>query len=277
MLLFGQYSSITTLLPLDGVTGALAAYSTRKLRTAYAGFALKVQRLSDNAQQDIGFAADGSLDSATLASFGTSADCRVITWYDQVGSANVTQATATSAPQIRNASTNQVINSTRLALTFNGFVLDTGGGSTIPTNVRHWFCVANVTDTTGQRGMIGASANGGIEWRVQITTPKQELLKQATASIGISTSAITANTAGVFEVTYDATNYSFFKDGAADGSGTNAQTISASTLVIGGQASAGEPWIGQIGELVITDVAGDISAATRQAIEANMKAFWGTP
>ena len=53
------------LLPLDNLP-ASAAYSTRKLRTAYTGPALRVRRSSDNAEADIGFGADGGLDLYAL-------------------------------------------------------------------------------------------------------------------------------------------------------------------------------------------------------------------
>jgi hypothetical protein len=48
---------------------AVAAYSLRKLRTAYVGSAIRVRRSSDNVEQDIGFTASGNLDSAALLNF----------------------------------------------------------------------------------------------------------------------------------------------------------------------------------------------------------------
>jgi hypothetical protein len=45
------------------------AYSTRKLRAAYAGAALRVQRSSDSTQQDIGFSANGQLNTTALLAF----------------------------------------------------------------------------------------------------------------------------------------------------------------------------------------------------------------
>lgn len=51
------------------ITGATAAYSTRKLNNAYAGSAIRVRRASDNAEQDIGFTATGDLDLTALNNF----------------------------------------------------------------------------------------------------------------------------------------------------------------------------------------------------------------
>ena len=57
---------------LDDYTGddaAAAAYSLRKVRSAYTGSAIKVRRSSDDALQDIGFDANGDLDTTALLDF----------------------------------------------------------------------------------------------------------------------------------------------------------------------------------------------------------------
>ncbi len=56
-------------LPLNTYVGALAAYSQRRLRTAYTGPLIRVRRSSDNAESDIGYGADGWLDGAALLAF----------------------------------------------------------------------------------------------------------------------------------------------------------------------------------------------------------------
>ena len=79
----------------------VAAYSLRKLRTAYAGSAIRVRRSSDNAEADIGFVG-GVLDTASLLTHCGAGDGFVVTWYGQNTGAqiNVTQATAADQPQI---------------------------------------------------------------------------------------------------------------------------------------------------------------------------------
>ena len=54
---------------LDTYTGATVAYSLRKLRTAYTGNAIRVRRSSDDTTLDIGFNANGELDTASMLSF----------------------------------------------------------------------------------------------------------------------------------------------------------------------------------------------------------------
>jgi hypothetical protein len=86
---------------LDTYTGSTIAYSTRKLRTAYTGNALRVRRSSDNAEQDIGFVGN-NLDTTSLMNFITgSTDGRVTIWYDQSGNGtNLTQTTVAKQPWI---------------------------------------------------------------------------------------------------------------------------------------------------------------------------------
>ena len=88
---------------LDLYPNAAAAYSLRKLRTAYTGSAIEVRR-TNNDVADIGFTSSGELDTAALLAFtGTGAlDNGFVTkWYDQSGNANnATKATALNQPQI---------------------------------------------------------------------------------------------------------------------------------------------------------------------------------
>ena len=84
---------------LDDYPSAAAAYSLRKLRTAYTGSAIRV-RNSSNSELDIGFV-NNALDTASLLTHCGSGNGFVTTWYDQSGNArNVTQSTASRQPQI---------------------------------------------------------------------------------------------------------------------------------------------------------------------------------
>ena len=88
---------------LDQYSGAAAAYSLRKLRTAYTGNAIRVRRSNDNTEQDIGFTSAGDLDTASLKTFvGAGNSGFVTTWYNQGDSANLnfTQTTALNQPRI---------------------------------------------------------------------------------------------------------------------------------------------------------------------------------
>lgn len=73
---------------LDIYTGASLAYSVRKLRTAYTGSAIRVRRSSDNTEIDIGFDANGNLNTTALLTFVGAGDGFVSKWYDQSGNSN---------------------------------------------------------------------------------------------------------------------------------------------------------------------------------------------
>lgn len=263
-------------LMLDGVSDVVAAYSTRQLRTAYAGSAIRVQRSSDSTEQDIGFSA-GVLDTAALAAFVGASNGTLVKWYDQSGNANDLTAVP-AGPTVRASSANIVINTTRPAMRITGN-LPTGTYSVNPTNTRRVFAVAKKDSLSGGGALLGASATGGFLFRVEATTGNLQLLKQAALNLATSTSGIAAATASVMEASYNPSSgaYTFYVDGTAAGSGTNAQTMTAATPYLGGTNGAGDTFAGEIGELVITDASGDIPSGTRTAIEDNMQAYWGTP
>jgi hypothetical protein len=98
--LAGALTVTGSALLLDTYPNAAAAYSLRKLRTAYAGSAIQVRRSSDNNVQDIGFVS-GNLDTVSLLAFCGVGNGFVTTWYDQSGNAiNASQGTAVNQPQI---------------------------------------------------------------------------------------------------------------------------------------------------------------------------------
>ena len=88
---------------LDTYSSASAAYSLRKLRTAYTGNAITVRRSSDSTSINVGFDLNGALDTTSLLSFVGAGDGFVSVWYDQSGNGrNVIQLTSADQPQIVN-------------------------------------------------------------------------------------------------------------------------------------------------------------------------------
>ena len=92
------------ILGLTSSTPAAAAYSLRKVSTAYSGNAIQVRRSNDNTTQGIGFTANGNLDTTSLKTFVTSNSAYVTIWYDQSGNGrNLTQANTSQQPAMVNA------------------------------------------------------------------------------------------------------------------------------------------------------------------------------
>jgi hypothetical protein len=141
--------AVTDLL-LDTYPDAAAAYSLRKLRTAYTGSAIRVRRSSDNTEQNIGFVA-GELDTVSLLAFCGVGNGFVTTWYDQSGNArNATQTTAANQPRIF-SSGSVILDNGKPTLEFDGsddyFAI---ASLTLFQNIGHInaFFVANSKKTT---------------------------------------------------------------------------------------------------------------------------------
>jgi hypothetical protein len=121
---------------LDTYPNAAAAYSLRKLRSAYSGFAIRVRRSSDNTSTNIGFDVNGNLDTTSLLSFVGSSNGFVTTWFDQSGNnRNLTQTTAAVQPRIVNAGVIDTLNGKpsvyNNGTTTNPWVLSVDFGTTL--------------------------------------------------------------------------------------------------------------------------------------------------
>lgn len=94
---------------LDQYPGATFAFSLKKLRNDYSGACIRVVRSSDNAEQDIGFAADGELDTTALLAFVGAGNGFITIWYNQsaINTQNAVQETLLEQPVI--VSNGQVI------------------------------------------------------------------------------------------------------------------------------------------------------------------------
>lgn len=144
---------------LDAYGGAHAAYSLRKLNSDYTGSAVRVRRGSDNAELDLGFKSDGTLDTDAGDAFWDGSNLTVKTWYDQSGNGNdVTQTTGANQPILYN--NNGVLQTygrpylrfiPNDALPFDNTGLDIGNLSS--------FAVIKYQDTVGSE--VGLGVSGG--------------------------------------------------------------------------------------------------------------------
>lgn len=136
---------------------AAAAYSLRQLKTGVTNV-VRVRRSGDNAESD--FTAtditDGSLASWVVAGGGTQHGYTV-TWYDQIGSANVTQATAGNQPQIVSSGSVLTLNS-KPTITYNGSTnyLNYSTG-VLNQNDLSVFSVSNSTVSSGGGAIVSFS------------------------------------------------------------------------------------------------------------------------
>lgn len=78
-----------TFMPLDGLSVMPnVLVGMRRLVSTYTGPIIRVRRVSDNVEQDIGYTSNGTLDTAALLAFVGQGDGRISVWYDQSGAAN---------------------------------------------------------------------------------------------------------------------------------------------------------------------------------------------
>lgn len=86
---------------LDTYPNAAAAYSVRRLSSTYEGALIRVREDSGDTEADIGFDANGNLDTAALLSHCGANNGYVVTWYDQSGNSNnAIQESAANQPEI---------------------------------------------------------------------------------------------------------------------------------------------------------------------------------
>ena len=163
MILTGTGTVQSEFLPTvcDSVTGTLtAAFSLRKVRTAYAGSAIRVRRTTDNALQDIGFDTNGNLDTAALNSFLGSANGRVRTWYDQSGNGrDFTNTVNTTQPIIYDFSVGgTILNNGRptLSMVGQGFL----GATQWFNNADQYASIVVDSRTTVLTGILTSRAAG---------------------------------------------------------------------------------------------------------------------
>ena len=151
--LIGKPITGSLLLDQSYGSGAEAAYSVRKLRTAYTGAAMQVQATSGGATAEIGFTVDNNLDTAALLAFAGTNEVRVSIWYDQsTNGNNAAQPTVAIRPIIVAAGGALVKENGRMALDFDGG--DKFATTLITLSQVGFFVVNNNTSTTN-RGYFG--------------------------------------------------------------------------------------------------------------------------
>jgi len=143
---------------LDDYSGAAAAYSLRRLDSAYTGDPIRVRRDSDNVEADIPFTSTGDLDTDALAAHCGASNGYVKTWYDQSGNGNdATQTTTANQPKIYDSSTGVVTENGRPAMQTDGSNDAFSLSSPISFTDLTWFTVTKKNDT---------DANGSIIFRL---------------------------------------------------------------------------------------------------------------
>ena len=204
-----------------------AAYSVRKLRTAYTGSAMRIRRHSDNVEQDIGFDSNGDLDTAAITSFVGANSASVVTWYEQSGQAstyNLTQPTTSRQPRITDSSGNVFTlngkpaiddtNNSAARLSFNTSFGQAPSGINQPF---HTFNVVSYPSTgdrvlfDGETGDCKISAYYGGVYRMG-------------AGTNVNTGSTTINTQLLVDGSFNGTSSYLFENNVSQGTSLNIGT-----------------------------------------------------
>jgi hypothetical protein len=259
---------------------ATAAYSLRKLRTAYSGSAIRVRRSSDNAEQDIGFSGN-DLDTASLLSFVGAGNGFVVTWYDQQGANNLTQGSSTSQPQIV-SSGSLITRGGKVAVKFDGsndrMLYNVFSSVLNTTNVSH-FSVSN-NDVNGSFGVVISQNIGGSGNFVRVFCDRRTTLKR-NLLVSTSNGAFPADMS-TFRNTVEprllssfidgSKNMSSFDNGATGLTNTYTGTLTNEGLQMGSQVNGQFFLNGTIQEFIGFNTN---ESTNRTAIETNINNYYG--
>ncbi len=278
-------------IPNPNITGAVAAFSTRKIAANYAGSAIRVRRSSDNAEANIGFSGSGDLDiDALLAHVGTG-DGFITTWYDQSGNGyNAAQATAAKQPVIVTAGVLNLMN-TRAAMAFSGAQTLQLSNNTLVSSVG-WFSVIAIwkSGNTGAVQTAFGAATGittirfglcknasnfeALQGRRLDADSFQEVASSASPGTGPVLSSVVAD--------YANSDGYVYRNGSVVGSSMAFQTSgvtsggTSSRIDIGSFRDAGQYLTGAISEMIMHNNP-ILDASLRYSIERNLGAYYGIP
>jgi len=147
MFVFDKPSAAGALLGVGDIATPTAGYSLRYLSINYIGQpVVRVRKdVVGNPEQDF---TPNQLTDGTLATFADGNDCFVSKWYDQFGSNDATQTSASSQPKIWDASTGLVTENGKPAIDFsitdNNTFLENSSFQAFGISSRSVFIVSNV-------------------------------------------------------------------------------------------------------------------------------------
>jgi hypothetical protein len=270
---------------LDSLTAvAVAAYSTRKLRSAYAGNALQVKRASDNATQNIGFAGN-DLDTTSLSTFCSGTVGTISTWYDQsvAGGNNITSFSSNHPVTIVGA---QIYNGGVLTFAASGKAslhYIPGTSSALQTtlnapNTAQPLSVAIVNILSSAVGGIHFTDGDSAGFGTRILVGNNGTVYQIYAQNSVLTGG-TLDTAahGLLAVFDDAhNNDALYRDNiAVIGPVGGAGTASFNTQDIGAGDGQTNTITGDMPEFILFSSA--MGTTDRATTRSNWTAYWGTP
>lgn len=276
---------------LDIFSGAYSAFSFRKLRNGYTGYAIKVGRSSDSTLLDIGFVGE-NLDTSSLLSFVGSGDGYLKTMYDQTGNSNDLQqsggdllivqsgvlVTENGKPTARyNSATDSYLSEAST----NAFLNNKPSATMISVSKKIPSSQGAIFSTVYESSLANARARITYDSVAnKISLGGRRLLADSFQQI-TSTSNYTGNLESIIGVLdYANSDAYLYLNGSLDSSTTSFQTsgntdaVNSARKWAGRQSPSAIQLNGYISELVLYETSQVSNAA---AMYANQKAFYGLP
>jgi len=294
-----------TILPLDVDTSAKVAYGLRKLRSAYTGYAFRVQRDSDNAWQDIGFDSNGNIDIVALQNFvGTTATGYVTIWYDQTGNSPahnlISTGSGTAQPAIvrqGNLQTHLHNNTPALHFSYTAYLYNSAVTGFISGTDVTSFIVARVDPGSPGTGRLAVLHKTGDSSDYNTSTSMQLLSQVNNSTVYLNNysnneGAATGSPNSIANIIFEATtikqggsaislainNGSFFGGNVNSGGGDSRNSIAPDYLVVGagrGGSTINNAFMGYISELIVYNKV--VAVADRQSIERSEVHYFSIP
>jgi hypothetical protein len=265
---------------IDSYT-AEAAYSVRRLRTAYTGSAIQVRRTSDSTTSDIGFTFAGNLNTSALLTFCAATSCHVATWYDQSGNVrNATQGTPANQPRIVNAGTLETQGG-RPALYYNGTASSMSAASVTQNllgNTPTFMAVVSPSAIASYVGILIWRASGAVNGIDMSNSSTWTYIWNGTVSTygWVGGPAITTGALQTISVAITPAAGLYRKNGAtATNTTAHAVTNGAAALVFGSDPCCGGRLLtGFFPEAILFST---LSEPNRTIVEDNQRTYYGTP
>lgn len=254
--------------PLDGLPAPLAAYSFRRLLSAYiANKAVNIRRSSDNAAQDFGFLASGSFDAASAAAFIGAGSGFITKWYDQSGNGyDVAQGTAANQPGYSASGLNSLPTGNYVSSSSQILIRSTSPSQAAPLTImviakRSGLNFMSLLGTNGGAPLLGfTNSSGGV---------------RAIFTSTVSTSGATEGFAHCIGAAINGASSKWFIDGSASAFSSNPGVGTITGMALGGSPTFGNYLNGPMPEALL--FGGALADADAQTIQANQKTYYGTP
>ena len=278
----GSASAASNALAIPAFTfpGApIGLYSLRKVGSGYAGQCLRVQRSSDNTQQDIGFDSNGNVNMSAIAAFCGSSQAFVYTWYDQSGNARNLSYGGGAWPQINMVAGRPWVCFYNQSGSSGAQMLFTAAAPNLTADMTVGFvgqlgtdyCCMPINQWNGSNGWFTTFNGSGFGGAVGATPGIFQVFSSGSGGVTLpDTGRYFARTNRYVAKRSGSTGTLYVNGATTKTGGLPASLTTTSPLAIGGDATAAYPFTGLMGEVYV--YSSGISDTDRNSIDGNQAA-----